>query len=153
MLAKEIPTRKHIGVYGIHLRKNNSQVLLILKSRGPYKGMYDLPGGGIEKDEKGEDALKREYIEEIGVDLLSYKFFYEDLFTFPYLSQSEGLVNFQHKGYFYLVSLSDDAKIKELPDGQDSLGAVYININDIIEETVVVALMARKAILAAVDSF
>lgn len=33
----------YIGVYGIIL--NEGKILLIKKARGPYKGMYDLPGG------------------------------------------------------------------------------------------------------------
>ena len=39
-------TRSHKGVYGI-IRKGN-QILLIRKARGPYTGLYDLPGGSPE---------------------------------------------------------------------------------------------------------
>ena len=148
-LTKNILTREHTGVYGVNIKDDNSQVLLILKGRGPYKGMYDLPGGGIEKDETMEHALIREYKEEVGCDLLSYKFLYEDLSIFPYTSQSEGEVSFQHKAYFYSVTLPEDVEIKASPDGHDSMGTIYVDVSEIIEGNVIVAPMARKAILKA----
>ncbi len=147
---KEIPEREHVGVYGINLT-TEGQVLLILKGRGPYKGMYDLPGGKIEKNETREQALNREFEEEVGSKIISYIFLYEDLFVFPYISQSEGMVNFKHKGFFYTVSLPDDIKIKMSPDGFDSMGAIYVDIKDIIEDKVIVAPMAKKAILSAIN--
>lgn len=149
---KKNPTREHVGVYGIHLKNNNSQVLLVLKGRGPYKGMYDLPGGGIEKGETKERALTREYEEEIGSDISSHTFLCEDLFAFPYVSTSEGEVNFQHKGYFYTVVLPEDIKIKTSPDGHDSMGAIYVDVSSIVEGSVIVAPMAKKAILMALDA-
>jgi 8-oxo-dGTP pyrophosphatase MutT (NUDIX family) len=42
----------HVGVYGIYIK--NNAVLMIKKSRGPYKGMYDLPGGRMEQGETME---------------------------------------------------------------------------------------------------
>jgi len=145
------PIRTHIGVYGIHLDKNKGQVLLILKGRGPYKGMYDLPGGGIEEKETREHALNREYQEEIGTEILSHTFLYEDYYEFPYISQTEGEVTFQHTGYFYEVTLPKDVEIKKEPDGHDSMGAIYVSVSDILEQKAVVAPMARKAILSVLD--
>ena len=45
----------HFGAYGIIIHKN--KILLVKKSRGPYKGKYDLPGGKIEFGESIEEAL------------------------------------------------------------------------------------------------
>jgi 8-oxo-dGTP diphosphatase len=146
-----IPQREHTGVYGVNISNDGSQVLLILKSRGPYKGMYDLPGGGIEKAETNELALRREYEEEIGCDILSYSFLYEDSSTFSYISQTEGKVNFRHKGFFYKVVLPNNANIKMSPDGHDSMGAIYVDISDIVNGKVMVAPMARKAILSVLQ--
>ena len=36
---------------------------------GKLLGKYDLPGGGVEKYENVQEALKREYFEETGVDV------------------------------------------------------------------------------------
>ena len=50
------------SVYGILIE--NNKVLL-----GRILGKYDLPGGGVEKHEDIEAALKREYFEETGIDI------------------------------------------------------------------------------------
>ena len=55
----------NFGVYGICIK--DDQVLVIKKGRGPYKGLYDLPGGRIEFGEKAEEALRREFEEEVSV--------------------------------------------------------------------------------------
>jgi len=38
-----------LGAYGLVVKKD--RVLLLKKRGGPYLGLLDLPGGGIEKDE------------------------------------------------------------------------------------------------------
>jgi len=58
------------------------QVLLIRKARGPYAGLWDLPGGGIEFGESPEEAVLREFQEETGlavVDLALCGTYYRQL--------------------------------------------------------------------------
>ncbi len=43
------------GVYGIVM--NKGFILLTLKKSGPYKGLWDLPGGGIEFGESPDRGL------------------------------------------------------------------------------------------------
>ncbi|MQW23053.1 MULTISPECIES: NUDIX hydrolase [unclassified Lactococcus] len=54
---------ERLGVYGIVSRFDNSEICLI---QAP-NGSFFLPGGGIERGENQETALKRELIEELGV--------------------------------------------------------------------------------------
>lgn len=54
------------GVYGIARKEN--KLLVITQERGPFKGRFDLPGGKIEFGETPEEALHREFIEEVGMD-------------------------------------------------------------------------------------
>ena len=61
---------KHIGVYGLLVKDN--KILLIKKCGGPYDGKLDLPGGSIEFNESIEEALIREFKEEVGIDILDY---------------------------------------------------------------------------------
>jgi len=42
------------------------QILLILRKNPPYKGMWALPGGFMEKDETLEETAARELFEETG---------------------------------------------------------------------------------------
>jgi ADP-ribose pyrophosphatase YjhB (NUDIX family) len=61
----------HVGVYGIVL--NNGKILLVKKQRGPYLGMWDLPGGGIEMGENSNETLVRELLEECGYEMSESK--------------------------------------------------------------------------------
>ena len=56
---------KQLGAYGIFIE--NKKILLIRKNGGPYDGKLDLPGGTIEFNEKPNDALIREFDEEVGI--------------------------------------------------------------------------------------
>ncbi len=81
-----------LGAYGIVLEKKN--ILLVRKTKGPYLGLWDLPGGGIEFGESPEDALKRELQEEIGSDFAHCRL-YKNL---SYLGGS-----FHHIGLIYWI--------------------------------------------------
>lgn len=61
--------RDHVGVYGIATRPlaGDLQLLCVLKARGPYLGLWDLPGGTPEAGETGLETLKREVFEETGL--------------------------------------------------------------------------------------
>lgn len=118
--------RFHVGVYGVLVNEN--KILLIKKSRGAYKGMFDLPGGSIEFGEKVEETLKREFIEETGVILEDYNFIGYSEYFCSHLNESNELRELHHLGLYYKVSASFD-KIKSDPDGQDSLGAEFIDID------------------------
>jgi len=59
-------TIRKIGAIIIHDRK-----ILVCKKRGTYI----IPGGKPEEGENAEECLKRELREELGVSVLSHKFF------------------------------------------------------------------------------
>jgi 8-oxo-dGTP diphosphatase len=57
-------------VVGI-LMKPNGDVLLGQRPPGkPYAGYWEFPGGKVEPGEAIEAALKREFVEELGVEIL-----------------------------------------------------------------------------------
>ena len=45
---------------------HEGRILCIRKTRGPYRGRYDLPGGTPEEGESLVETLKREMLEETG---------------------------------------------------------------------------------------
>lgn len=55
-----------IGVYGV--AKNNGKILTVRQRRGPYAGKLDFPGGGIEYGESAEQAMRREFAEEVAME-------------------------------------------------------------------------------------
>lgn len=84
---------------GAIIIKNNR---LLLVSAGERKEFWS-PGGKIEKSETDEDCLKRELLEEIGVQLISFKFYKEymkESFYYDYIIKSR----------MYLVSIKGEPK-------------------------------------------
>ena len=66
--ATQVKVEKfHLGIYAI-ITKGDS-VLLVKKSRGPYRGKWDLPGGSPLHGESILQTLQREVLEETGVRL------------------------------------------------------------------------------------
>lgn len=55
------------GAYALMIR--DGQILLTHISHGPFKGLWHLPGGGIELTETPEEALHREILEEAGLTI------------------------------------------------------------------------------------
>ena len=61
---KTMKEMKHFGVYGVCIREG--RILCIRKTRGPYRGRFDLPGGTPEEGESLVETLRREMLEETG---------------------------------------------------------------------------------------
>ncbi len=55
------------GVSGVFVR--DGKILMLQRATEPLKGYWVLPGGFIRYDETPEEALKRETMEEAGVDI------------------------------------------------------------------------------------
>ena len=64
MTAKQA---QHLGVYGVIHRLG--QILLVKKTRGPYTGKWDLPGGKLQHGETIFEALSRELKEEVNLSI------------------------------------------------------------------------------------
>lgn len=67
-VAPKSPIDVAVGV----LMKPNGDVLLGQRPDGkPYAGYWEFPGGKVEVYESIMDALKREFVEELGIQVLS----------------------------------------------------------------------------------
>lgn len=143
-------TKTHFGVYGII--REDGKILLIKKARGPYTGMYDLPGGSQEKGESYFDTLKREIKEETGCEVVCAENERFKSIVFADFTEASG-----EKGVLKHDAVLYDVKIKGIPqthgDGLDSGGAEWISINDLIQEnaTPYALMSAGKPLISLVD--
>lgn len=67
-LEKKAPIDVAVGI----LMKENGDVLLAQRPVGkPYERYWEFPGGKVETGETVEAALKREFMEELGITVLA----------------------------------------------------------------------------------
>jgi len=73
---------KKRSIAGIALREGR---LLVAKrfAGGPIGLRWEFPGGKVEKGESDEDALRREFMEEFGVEVLPLRFLGTSEFDSP----------------------------------------------------------------------
>lgn len=90
-----------LGVYGVLLR--DSKVLLNRKRSGPYKDLWDFPGGAIEFGETPEEALKRELLEESAISMTQWEFSHISTAVGSYENASVPY-EFHHIGMIYKVT-------------------------------------------------
>jgi len=126
---------KHLGAYGLVIQ--DGKILLIKKVGGPYDGKLDLPGGTIEFCERPEDALKRELMEEVGIEVVDFQLFDADSVAFEWQYKEDVLLKVHHTGIFFKVlnynnEIKNEIKVDEVND--DSLGAEFFDIDKLKKE-------------------
>lgn len=113
----------HFGVYALITNPKEKSLLLIKKARGPYTGMYDLPGGSPEPTELLEETLYREVKEETGCDIVDAQQLGGISARFSYKKDSEDAL-LRHLGVIFDVKISGTPKMEA--DGEDSNGCVWL---------------------------
>lgn len=127
----EMKTRSHFGVYAL-IEKGN-QILVIKKNRGPYMGLYDLPGGSLDENEEYIQALVREVKEETGCDILDREFMMKFQVEFTCFMEENGIRGcLAHTGILYRCKIAGEPD--EAIFDQDSAGALWIKKDDLSEK-------------------
>ena len=65
--SRRYPTRPFLGVGALIFEDGN--LLLVERAKEPLQGYWSLPGGIVEAGEKLEDAIRREVLEETGLEV------------------------------------------------------------------------------------
>ena len=89
-----------IGIYGV--AKEENKILLVIQEKGPYAGLFDLPGGKIEFGETVDQTLHREFLEETGMDFETMSQIDNFSICFEF-SENEIYYMFHHIGLIYSV--------------------------------------------------
>ena len=66
-MSREYPEHPIVGVAAVVLR--DGHVLLVQRGREPAKGLWGLPGGMLELGETLAEGVRREVLEECGVEI------------------------------------------------------------------------------------
>ena len=65
---RRYPKRPLIGVGAIIFKRD--RILLVQRAKDPLKGWWSLPGGALETGESLKDAIRREVLEETGLEVV-----------------------------------------------------------------------------------
>lgn len=122
----------HFGVYAVIIKDDS--ILLIKKARGPYTGLYDLPGGSLEATELLEEALHREIIEETGCKAVAIKPFVSTSVRYAYTQEDGTESLLRHIGVLYQVEITGTPRMDA--DGEDSNGCVWVPLDQLQQDRI-----------------
>jgi 8-oxo-dGTP pyrophosphatase MutT (NUDIX family) len=111
--------------------------LLLGKSHkgGVYKGCWIVPGGGVEQNETHVEAIKRELLEETGIDISNEKIEkMKGSFTGKSeksLRESGEKVLVDMRFYNFRITLNENANKIKLKTDDDFIEAEWFNIDDL----------------------
>jgi 8-oxo-dGTP diphosphatase len=70
---RRYPSRPFLGVGALIIE--DGRILLVERGKEPLKGFWSIPGGIVETGEKLEEGIRREVLEETGLDVEPYSMF------------------------------------------------------------------------------
>ena len=123
----------HFGVYGVCIHEG--RILCIRKTRGPYRGRFDLPGGTPEEGESLVETLRREMLEETGFQVSAiHQNTIRDVFvTVP------GIARVHHEFVLFAIDVEEkNAQTVEdfvtSEEKNDSKGIVWVPLEEVSVE-------------------
>ena len=106
---------------------NEKQELLVcVRGREPAKGTWDLPGGFIDDNETAEQAVQREILEELNLEIQSVKY----IFSLPNIYEYSGLT-IPTLDMFFLTEVKDFGQLRAADDVSECM---FVAINKLHPE-------------------
>ncbi len=129
--------RFNVRVYGIVIN-DHQEVLLSYERRNGFE-FTKFPGGGVMLGEGIQEALHREFMEELGVQIESSSLFYvNDYYQASAFSQTDQLISFYYKVTLDLNKINTE--LTQLPldsvDSSDFERVAWIPLNELSEQSV-----------------
>lgn len=126
----------HRDIVGAFIFSKDNKLLLGKSIKGGvYPNCWIVPGGGVDEDESQSDALKREILEETGIDLSSAQIEkVEGMLTGQSrktLRETNEQVVVQMRFYNYKVTLPQHSKKIALSTQDDFIEAGWFEIDDL----------------------
>lgn len=127
-MEKDKKFYRAFGVYGLYFE--DGKLLVINKNGGPYINRFDLPGGSLEESESLTNAMKREFLEETGIEIEIVKNLGVIDFMLPW--DWKEFTHVHHIAVYYIVQkIGGQLTIPKQFFGQDSLGALWVSKNEV----------------------
>ncbi|QDG53955.1 methyltransferase domain-containing protein [Persicimonas caeni] len=120
---------RHVGAYALLVE--NDAVLLVRKQRGPYRGCWDLPGGGLETNESPVEALFREVQEETGLRLDAPQPLTTTVIQCCHLLDRPQPEELLHVALIYRASSPDAVEPAVVVDNEDVSHAVWLPLDQL----------------------
>ena len=114
--------KKVSKIFIINSENNFLMYLRDKDSKIPYPDYWDFIGGEIEKNESKEDAIKREIMEEIGINVNNIRYIGEQYVPQNFLNPLENIV------YFFKGEVTERIEYIKLTEGQR---LEYFNLNEL----------------------
>lgn len=118
MASREYPDKPRVGVGAVVLREG--RVLLVRRGVAPARGLWAIPGGGLELGESLREAAEREILEETGITIRAG----EPVFTCDVCERdNEGRVRF----HYVIVDLAAEYVSGEVKGADDAMDARWVS--------------------------
>ncbi len=113
------------AVSALILNKSKSRVVLVRRGASPGRGLWSLPGGAIEVGEDLEEAVKREVLEETGLEVIV-----DDLFSVTQYVETSGKGVRYHYVILTFVCYPKEEGVHPRAGG-DALEARWISLSNV----------------------
>ncbi len=128
-----VQRQQEISVYGVIVQDH--QILLVQKSSGPNKGLWDLPGGKIQFGESPDTTLIREVLEETGLEISTVSYLKSDAQVVNYTDPEHGKMTMHLVGFIFKVKPKHTLSLAPKEDDVDLICTKWCDYSELDVDT------------------